>query len=92
MDSRRDLDGIPSLSRLRLRPRLSGSRLLMGNAVVLTEAPIEFGFGMLARIPVALLETPDQCIALALNALEVVIREVAPPDFDLTAELLPLPF
>src|SRR5437868_5000595 len=74
------------------RPRLQNSYLLTRRALVLAEAPVYFGFGVLSSISVPLLQASYQLIPLSFNTIEVIISEVSPPFLDLPTHLLPLPF
>jgi hypothetical protein len=56
------------------------------------EAPVHFIFGTLTGVTVPLLQAPYELVPLSLNAIEVVVSEIAPPFFDLSAHLFPLPF
>jgi hypothetical protein len=73
-------------------PYLQNFRLLMGGALVLAEAPVHFLFGALTSVTVSLLQAPYQLVPFSLNAIEVVVSEIAPPLLDLPTHLLPLPF
>src|SRR5262245_56056436 len=61
-------------------------------AIVLVEAAVDFGFGLLFGVAVPRLHAPYQLVTLAGYFVEVVIGEIAPPFLDFTSELLPLPF
>src|SRR6266568_2528233 len=64
----------------------------MGGALVLAEAPVHFIFGALTGVTVPLLQAPYQLVPFSLNAIEVVVSEIAPPFFDLSTHLFPFPF
>src|SRR6266702_8828949 len=64
----------------------------MGGALVLAEAPVHFIFGALTGVPVPLLQASYQLVPFSLNAIEVVVSEIAPPFFDLSTHLFPFPF
>src|SRR5262245_55088874 len=69
---------------------LTPDALTLAEAVIVTEPLVHFGFGLGAGIAVALLQAADQLVALAVDAIEVIIREVAPPFLKLATHLLPL--
>src|SRR5215831_13180545 len=64
----------------------------MGGALVLAEAPVHFLFSALTSVTIPLLQAPYQLVTFSLNAIEVVVSEIAPPLLDLPTHLLPLPF
>src|SRR5437870_7991671 len=64
----------------------------MGGALVLAEAPVHFIFGALTGVTVPLLQAPYQLVPFSLNAIKVVVSEIAPPFFDLSTHLFPFPF
>src|SRR5262249_17304950 len=43
-------------------------------------------------VTIPLLQAPYQLVTFSLNAIEVVVSEIAPPLLDLPTHLLPLPF
>lgn len=60
-------------------------------ALVLSEASVHFGFGLLFGVAVLLRDAPYQLVTLAGYFVEVVIGEIPPPFLDFTSDLLPLP-
>src|SRR5438128_10075895 len=64
----------------------------MGGALILAEAPVHFIFSALTSVPVSLLQAPYQLVPFSLNAIKVVISEIASPFFDLSTHLFPFPF
>src|SRR4029077_17765483 len=57
---------------------------------ILLKAPLNLLLGLIASIPVSLLDQTDQLVLLTANPVDVVIGEFTPPGFEFAAHLLPL--
>src|SRR5262249_39473755 len=58
--------------------------------VVSVEALLHLALGLIARPAVSLLQSTGKLVHRAVDAVEIVVRELAPPLLDLTPHLLPL--
>src|SRR3972149_9206361 len=71
------------------RPRVALVEAATTTEPLLHDAPVLL-LGLLLRVAVALLQQADQALGLALDSVEVVVRELAPLLLDEAPQLPPL--